>query len=59
MGQPSRAELEYDGNADFAGSLEVAYAAIRERMAAGGPGWVPDASQKDCLARRDNSESDT
>lgn len=29
----------YDAQADFAGSLEVGYQAIRERVAAGGPGW--------------------
>ncbi len=34
---------EYDGQKDFAGSLEVGYAAIRERMASGGPGWEPKA----------------
>ncbi len=32
---------EYDGQDDFAKSREVGFAAIRERMAAGGPGWVP------------------
>ena len=31
----------YDGNADFAGSLDDCYAAIRERVAAGGEGWKP------------------
>lgn len=34
---------EYDAQKDFAGSLEVGYAAIRERMANGGPGWEPKA----------------
>lgn len=34
-------EGEYNGRDDFAKSLEVGYAAIRERMAAGGPGWEP------------------
>lgn len=31
----------YDGQQDFAQSLLVAYAAIRDRMAAGGLGWEP------------------
>jgi hypothetical protein len=31
----------YDANADFAGSLEEGYRAIRERVAAGGEGWTP------------------
>jgi N6-adenosine-specific RNA methylase IME4 len=31
----------YDGNDDFAKSLEEGYRAIRERVAAGGPGWIP------------------
>lgn len=31
----------YDTQRDFAGSLDVAYSAIRERKAAGGPGWEP------------------
>src|SRR5258708_40273406 len=30
---------DYDAEADFAGSLLVAYAAVRERMARGGPPW--------------------
>lgn len=33
---------EYDSQDDFAKSLDVAYAAIRERVAAGGPPWVPE-----------------
>lgn len=32
---------EYDKDKDFAGSLNDGYAAIRDRMAAGGPGWTP------------------
>jgi hypothetical protein len=36
-----RRAREYDGQDDFAKSLEVGYAAIRERQAAGGPGWEP------------------
>jgi len=32
---------DYDANADFAGSLDDCYAAIRERVAAGGEGWEP------------------
>ena len=31
----------YDAQADFAGSLDVAYAAVRERVAQGGPTWTP------------------
>jgi N6-adenosine-specific RNA methylase IME4 len=34
-------EPPYDAAADFSGSLNVAYASIRERMAAGGPPWTP------------------
>ena len=36
-------DLPYDGQDDFAKSLDVAYAAIRERVAAGGPPWTPGA----------------
>ena len=32
---------DFDPTADFAGSLDEAYRAIRERKAAGGPGWTP------------------
>src|SRR5262249_48437774 len=32
---------KYDAMDDFAKSLDVGYAAIRERMKAGGPGWEP------------------
>jgi hypothetical protein len=31
----------YNGADDFAKSIDVAYEAIRERKAAGGPGWAP------------------
>jgi hypothetical protein len=31
----------YDAAADFAGSLDDCYAAVRERVAAGGKGWEP------------------
>jgi hypothetical protein len=34
-------EPAYDAADDFAKSLDVAYSAIRERQAAGGPGWTP------------------
>jgi hypothetical protein len=34
-------ETEYDAQDDFAKSLEEGYRAIRERVAAGGPKWVP------------------
>jgi len=37
--QPAEASAEYDGRDDLARSLEVGYQAIRERVAAGGPGW--------------------
>lgn len=33
--------IEYDGQLDFAASLDVGYAAIRDRVAKGGPGWTP------------------
>jgi hypothetical protein len=32
---------DYDAIADFAGSLEDCYAAVRERVAAGGKAWEP------------------
>jgi len=31
----------YDPQVDFEASVDVAYAAVRERVAAGGPPWVP------------------
>ena len=34
-------EPEYDAHDDFAKSLDEGYRAIRERVAAGGPKWVP------------------
>ena len=34
-------EPEYDAQDDFAKSLEEGYRVIRERVAAGGPKWVP------------------
>lgn len=40
--QDRQADLfRYDGQDDFAKSLQVGYAAIRERVAAGGPPWTP------------------
>jgi hypothetical protein len=41
-----RAELDklmqrFDATADFAGSLNESYRAIRERVASGGPAWNP------------------
>lgn len=33
--------FDYDANKDFAGSLQDGYSAIKERVAAGGPGWEP------------------
>lgn len=32
---------DYDSHKDVAGYFEEAYRAIRERVAAGGPGWKP------------------
>jgi hypothetical protein len=32
---------DYDGEDDFRKSILVAFNAIRERMAQGGPGWDP------------------
>lgn len=37
--QRRRFRRGYDGMRDFAGSLDVGYGAIRERMRNGGPGW--------------------
>jgi hypothetical protein len=37
----SPTDSDYDGHRDFDESLKVGYAAIRERMANGGPGWEP------------------
>jgi hypothetical protein len=34
-------DSDYDAADDFAKSIEVAYAAVRERMARGGSPWVP------------------
>jgi hypothetical protein len=34
-------EPEYDAHDDFAKSLDEGYRVIRERVAAGGPKWVP------------------
>jgi hypothetical protein len=31
----------YDANTDFAGSIDDCYAAVRDRVAAGGKGWTP------------------
>jgi N6-adenosine-specific RNA methylase IME4 len=31
----------YDANADFDASINACYAAIRDRVAAGGEGWKP------------------
>lgn len=36
---------DYDPNEDLAGSIALGLATIRERMARGGPGWKPTASQ--------------
>ena len=34
---------EYDKNADLSGSIKDGFAAIRERVADGGPGWQREA----------------
>jgi hypothetical protein len=42
MNRPSHSEDEsddYDPTADFSASIDECYRAIRERVAAGGPGW--------------------
>ena len=40
-------EKPYNGTDDFAKSLDVGYAAVRERVAAGGPGWTPKVGDVD------------
>jgi N6-adenosine-specific RNA methylase IME4 len=47
---PPPLEPPYDAAADFAGPLEIAYAAIRERAANGGPPWM--APPADATPRR-------
>jgi hypothetical protein len=47
----------YDGKADFANSILVAFAAVRERMAAGGPPWVPGATLSN-LPRKPHERGD-
>lgn len=37
---------DYDGQKDFAGSLNAGYEAIRERVKAGGPGWVISPTER-------------
>lgn len=37
----SQEVLEYDAQADLAGSIKEGFGAIRERVANGGPGWTP------------------
>ena len=32
---------DYDGQKDLAGSIDEGFRTIRERVAAGGPGWTP------------------
>jgi hypothetical protein len=34
-------EPPYDADEDFAKSIDVAYEAVRERVANGGPPWTP------------------
>ena len=38
-------EARYDGNADFAGSIKDGFAAVRQRVAAGAPGWKRGAGK--------------
>lgn len=50
------ADDDYDAAADIAASIEFCYRAIRERMARGGPPWVPpdplkpERPESDCAA---------
>jgi hypothetical protein len=37
----SAVEKPYDAAADFAASINACYAAVRDRVAAGGEGWKP------------------
>jgi len=48
----------YDAARDFAGSVNVAYEAIRERVARGGPPWVP-ATPGSRLDNRSGDETTT
>ena len=53
---PHAADLDgYDPEADFAGSLLVAFEAIRARIAAGGPPWTPKP-RIDQQERKDTSK---
>ena len=36
----------YDAKADFAGCIDDCYAAVRERVAAGGKGWTPKRDRR-------------
>ena len=40
------APADYDGDDDFGRSIEACYAAVRDRQANGGPGWVQKAEDK-------------
>ncbi len=45
--KPAKQEsFDYDPGADLAASLDHGYRAIRERKAAGGPGWTPSGEGK-------------
>lgn len=46
-GPAAPAAEDFDPTADFVGSLLEAYGEIRERMAAGGPGWTPKEPSND------------
>jgi N6-adenosine-specific RNA methylase IME4 len=46
-GAPPSGDRAYDANADFAKSYDDCLRAVRERVAAGGPGWEPKAPAAD------------
>jgi hypothetical protein len=41
LSNPQARDEPYDAAADFSRSIDACYAAIRERVAAGGKGWEP------------------
>jgi N6-adenosine-specific RNA methylase IME4 len=49
---------EYDAHRDVEGSFSEAYRVIRQRMAAGGPGWTPRCDQTDDLFKESKSEGE-
>lgn len=48
--EESKAAPQYDGQKDFAGSLNAGYEAIRERVKDGGPGWERVDPQQERVA---------